>query len=937
MADASNRFGGATKIVPRARFRVVTQTLGAGDPADHFKFRVKRTSSFDSSVLGIPQGSNFDFFLFNRQKQVVKSSTRPGNLRENIRIANLEPGLYFLRIQWQPGSTPRNRKYKLRFSMHNERAGNSIGDALELGALPAGSSFSYDYVGAADSSDIYGFDLAERTNFAATLTPFFPTASFNLLNSSGGFLGNVSPGGTTPKTLQQVLAPGKYYVAVNRGSVSSPYALQLTNNPIPDLGGNDFGTATPLNVGFQQSTFSDYVGAGDPADFFSFNAPTGGDLTLQLGNISTDFDINLYSGQGGYLNTSSLSNGIETLFIQNLPPGSYFIEVKTTNPAIGSDYTLTSLLAPPDNVGDTTTDATVLTGTTRPDPFELITATPQTYRDFASGGDDDVFRFDFTQSFNFLSINLGGLTANLDMEFFKEGTNNRIFSSRGGTTADVFEGTVGPGTYFLRIFSPNPATGSAYDLVMSADSQTSRPSIVRDVFPNGDSNASLLREVRPLSTLFFTATDGTGLGLWKTGGSLETTIQVGAFDSITDMQSLGNTLYIVGRRTGDTGTRLYKWIPSGGDQGTISQVSNVVSGVTNLAITSLTAIENSGGTSYLYFVAGPEGTPQDQRLYRTDGITTEAIANAGDTIGELTYVNNTLYYQASGAIVGGTTLASPVLWQISNPTNSTVTSQPFTSFNSGALNLQGVGALRAFGDDLYFISYESADASGSSLFNAELRRLTSTGNLITFDANNDPSTGIFENPPSTLSFALAGNYFYYTATGDTGTELYRSDITNGTTQVFNINTLSPSASSNPTNLIVYQNQLFFSATGNDNDTELYVIQTPDATALPSVTKVDLLGTGSSNPQDFRIASNKLYFVATRADGTEVYTYDGSVTTPLPITAPDSYTLAFDIAPGAASSDPEELVVVGDTSNDGSAGRIYFTANNGTSGREVWVV
>jgi len=98
-------------------------------------------------------------------------------------------------------------------------------------------------------------------------------------------------------------------------------------------------------------------------------------------------------------------------------------------------------------------------------------------------------------------------------------------------------------------------------------------------------------------------------------------------------------------------------------------------------------------------------------------------------------------------------------------------------------------------------------------------------------------------------------------------------------------------------------------------------------------KVSLNSPGDTNPASFTVASGILYFVATTtADGREVWSYDG--TTLNDPTNSNNYELSFDIAPGDASSDPEDLITAGGTV---IGGRLFFTANDGTSGREVWVI
>jgi len=935
---AGETFATARTLFLRPAAQIITDNLSPGDRGDVYRMNFAAPTSLSALLYGVAPGNNFDLYAYNQQGQLFRVSRRLGNAPEGLNL-NLTAGTWYLRVQWNAGS--RTSNYSLRLTANVDRAGNSLAAARSLGNLSGFTAYR-DYVGASDLYDVYRFNLTNYTNFTAYLAPFAATANMRLLNGLGQVIGSTTGGGTTPRGISRQLLPGTYYVFL-AGFTAVPYYLRLGAAAVPDQAANDFESARALNVGFRESTFSDYVGVGDGTDFFTFTSANGGDLNLALTGTTANLDINLYDANRNFVARSSLVNGVETLAINNLPQATYFFEIKPSVAGLSSLYTLTTLLAPPDNVGDTVTDATLVT-TPGTSPFPVISDTPQVYSDFASGADEDVFKFDFTgQDNNFLSISLGGLSSNLDMEFFRENSDNRIFSSQGGIGQDIFEGTVGAGIYYLRVFSPDANTGSPYDLTMSVASGSARPSITRDVSPNGSSNAGLLTEVRSLSTLFFVAN---GAELWKTNGSLETTLQVATFESITDMQAVGNALYIAGRLSGTSGTELYRWTPDGTDDGTISLVAELTPGSDSSSITQMTAVENpiSGGASYLYFLASPADTPQDVQLYRTDGTTTTAISNAGNSINQLTAIGTTLYYQASGAIVNNQEVSGAVLWRISNAVGGTATPEALTELtqNSAQLGIRDVDALRVVGTDLYFVANEII--SGNIVGNREWRRL-SGNTLLTLDANNAASSSLTGLLPEELSLAVVENasgddYAYFTAAGGGGRELFRTNLTTGVSEALpEINTASGTGS-NPTSLTIYDGQLFFRAIGTDGDVELYTVANPLA-AIGSISaqKVDLFAgtTDSSRPRDFRIANNTLYFVATTSDGTEIYSYDGQGDA----TQVSSYNLVIDITPSnlesPSNTGPQDLIVVGDTAGDGTAGRLYFTADDGTRGREVWVV
>ena len=84
---------------------------------------------------------------------------------------------------------------------------------------------------------------------------------------------------------------------------------------------------------------------------------------------------------------------------------------------------------------------------------------------------------------------------------------------------------------------------------------------------------------------------------------------------------------------------------------------------------------------------------------------------------------------------------------------------------------------------------------------------------------------------------------------------------------------SGSASSNPSDLTVVQNTLYFAATTSSSGTELWK---SDGTVSGTVMVKDIVsGTGSSSPFYFRAVGNIVYFRACDTNGCELWKSDGT--------------------------------------------------------------
>ena len=251
----------------------------------------------------------------------------------------------------------------------------------------------------------------------------------------------------------------------------------------------------------------------------------------------------------------------------------------------------------------------------------------------------------------------------------------------------------------------------------------------------------------------------------------------------------------------------------------------------------------------------------------------------------------------------------------------------------------------------------------------------------TYDINN----GSGDSYPNNL--LVFNNKLYFAADdGINGNELWEYDGTSNPAMVYNI--YPGSGSSDPRGLTIFNNKLYFSAfDGNTTGTHGTELWEYDGKAVPAVYGVNIIlydvdtidGSGS-NPTLFTPYDGKLFFNAsTAATGSEVFYLEGNSVVPLydiyPLsTGSDPYnfkvfkgnmyfsangyyederyktqyqgyelwrydgvndpTLLSDInrQPGGTgetlSSSPEYLSIMGDN--------LYFSANDGENGRELWM-
>ena len=241
------------------------------------------------------------------------------------------------------------------------------------------------------------------------------------------------------------------------------------------------------------------------------------------------------------------------------------------------------------------------------------------------------------------------------------------------------------------------------------------------------------------------------------------------------------------------------------------------------------------------------------------------------------------------------------LWKTNGTTPGTLLTRDLFSYFNGDGSFPRDFTM--YGGNVYFFIGDTAISIGQE---SKIFKMDATG-YIRYAAG-----GLFH--PQNM--VLINNSFFFTGrvnSSSNGVELLEFDIPSGATIEHDV---FPGAdSSNPQNLTVKDDSLFFSAIGSvAAGRELWVY------ANGNLTQMDINpGAGSSNPSYLTVYNNELYFSADNGtDGKELMKAD----------VPGlSATLIKDINSGAASSNPKNITAFN--------GNLYFSADDGGNGVELW--
>ena len=389
--------------------------------------------------------------------------------------------------------------------------------------------------------------------------------------------------------------------------------------------------------------------------------------------------------------------------------------------------------------------------------------------------------------------------------------------------------------------------------------------------------------------LFFSATDGNGTELWKTDGTASGTVM------LKDLFE---------------GEDAFAGIPNSGNPTDLTVVNN----------TLFFAATDSSGTELWKTDGTADGTVKVKDIY--SGAESSIEQSYDPRIPNFVVLGNTLYFSATDS-------NGKELWKSDGTESGTaMVKDIYTGTNGwGGTASSEPTWLTVLNEEIIF---RATDSNGIELWKTDG---TADGTVLLKDIGN-ATDGMPEG------FTLYNNALYFSASDNDGTELWKTDgTTSGTTMVKDINSGDDGfgggpASSMPSLFTVFGEYLYFVATDNYGK-ELW--KTDGTESGTSMVKDINMGGADSNPLDLQVFGNKLFFFADNgADGYELWESDGTES---------GTTLHLDINTGMPSS--ARLVVMDDGGINSyswheaplyvAGGKMYFSADDGTNGQELYVV
>ena len=519
---------------------------------------------------------------------------------------------------------------------------------------------------------------------------------------------------------------------------------------------------------------------------------------------------------------------------------------------------------------------------------------------------------------------------------------------------NITSGEVSDATYRWTISDPAGLTGLSFDGFASGneyDDVAAGEGLVFRLYLNGSSTPAATSTTNgdALDNWFGTRDSG-NISLSHPGGSnvttatVEMTFGVAANENNTPDRNwealvINASLTASGATSGSVGRELRRFSPAGG----ASLVADIVPGAGSNP-SELTA----AGSRLLFTADNPvDGTGRE--LYRTDGTAagttivtdlrpgTEPTGLAlSSSPTELTAIGSDVVFAAAGPggdvelyVSDGTAASTSRLVDL-NPITGDADPEQFVTVGgqtyfvaTDGVNGQAIYRMTTAGPVLELdVSASSLDEiDGLAAYGNDLLFVHNTLGVYRHNPGTDVTVQITPQIPTAFNtagdvFAVTGSRIYFVGSSPAeGIEVWTS--TGGTaTQAAAVR--PGNLGSDPSELTIYGNNLYFAATTTADGRELFRLPVGGSTAS-LVTDIDP-GDGDSDPVFLTTTSDRLYFVAdSPTEGIELFSVSG--------TGPATL---IDVWPGddPRESEPRNLTAVGDT--------LYFSAiGPANEGRELF--
>jgi RHS repeat-associated protein len=311
-------------------------SIESSSDTDWYVINLEANAQYKIKLAGIPQGNDFDLYVYDPSLAPVGASTFGGNSDENITLNTTTAGLYYINVYQYKFNPTGDHSYQLMVypssSAPDSYEPNDSGTTAK--AINNDTAINATINVAADD-DWYVLNASKAGKITVTLKNIptgcdYDISVFNASSFTNAIGGSYNGGNQPEKANVLITSPGQYYIRVYSYSgynASSSYELKAVVST-PDIYENNDYIYEMTNINMSDSILAT-IDNQDDVDLYKFSIIETGTYRFELQNIpeGRDYNLYIYNIYGDLYAASLFGGNVDAIINIDLDPGEYFMKV----------------------------------------------------------------------------------------------------------------------------------------------------------------------------------------------------------------------------------------------------------------------------------------------------------------------------------------------------------------------------------------------------------------------------------------------------------------------------------------------------------------------------------------------------------------------------------------------------------------------------------
>ncbi|WP_295841244.1 C10 family peptidase [uncultured Apibacter sp.] len=453
--------------------------IGTSTDVDYYKFIITKNSNIVISLKNLKK--DYDLKLYNNNKDEIGQGIAGNTTEENIKVDNILPGTYYIKVYGYEGAFDTSTCYELKVNSsfsspscsNNYEPNESFEEAYPISTYTT----YYAGIGSANDQDYYKFTINETTDVSISLQNANFINEFTLYNSSKNVIANDTSDDINKVINAKDLASGTYYIHI-KGNLYPYECYSLfvdtqtsRNSCINNYESNDsFDNAIDIKVG---NVYSAGISTSNDLDYYKFSIDNKSNVTVSLQNIFANYELKIFNSSKTEIGSKyNEDKSDEIITINDLEPGIYYVLIQGVNGAFNASQCYSLLV---NAISSVTSCINNYESNDSFDEAHLIKVDSTYQAGIGTPTDKDYYKFTIQESSD-LVIQLQNLPKNYDLKLYDNlGYEIDKSTNKGNISEKIEAKNLPAGDYYVYVYGYNGAfdTENCYTLNVGASTAKS--------------------------------------------------------------------------------------------------------------------------------------------------------------------------------------------------------------------------------------------------------------------------------------------------------------------------------------------------------------------------------------------------------------------------------------------------------------------------------